>query len=139
MPTVYVAAKFSLKVDLSSIEGGDYFLGEWTNNKLAKSREEYGQANLHFSLEHKNENEDFLHMITPTISELYEGIFNFEQHESIFVFHCDAKFKSSAHKFVKAAVDAGAIFRVEAIAVNGAAVSMQNSLEATVNISNKKL
>ncbi len=78
-------------------------------------------------------------MIMPTIGELYSGTFSCERQESVFLFHCDAKFKSSAHKLVKAAVDAGASFRVEAIAVNGAAFPIQDSLEAVVNISSKKL
>lgn len=139
MPTVYVSANFSLKVDLSDVEEDDYILTEWNNTELAKERAEYGRSNLHFSLDYRNPADDSLLIIMPTIDELYSGAFTLKRQGRIFFFDCDAKFKSNVHKLVKAAVDGGASFRIDSIAVNGAAFPIQASLDEKVIVSSKKL
>lgn len=140
MPTVYVRAKFSLKVQLSPEGGDDYLIKEWNNVELATQRSQYNNSNLFFTIEAINPNDPTAPIwIQPEQEDLYFGEFVCKKNEQIFEFECDGKFKSSGNKSVKAAVDAGVVFRLTTILINGAGYSLPLPVGADIEVSSKKL
>ena len=140
MPSVYVHAKFSLLVDLSLDGGNDYLLKEWNNVELAKQRSQYENSNLFFTIEATNRDDPTMPFwIQPECEDLYFGTFNFKQTGHIFEFVCDGKFKSSAHKSIKTAVDSGAIFCLTTVLINGAGYIFPTSVDSVIEVSSKKL
>jgi hypothetical protein len=138
MPVIYLSAKFNQRILLN--ENYDFTFSRWTDEELAREREQYGHDNLGFWLKAENPNEPISPFAIPVEKScLYVGDFNVERNAREFTFKCDAKFKVSVMKGTKLAIEQNAEFALQDLSINGEGYGFDPLIKIDLIVSTKKI